>query len=98
MSADGAWNVTMNTPMGEQKATLTLKSSGAELTGKFESPQGVQEFTGGKAEGNSLSWEIDVTQPMAMKLEFSATVDGDSISGEVGLGSFGKATFSGTRV
>ena len=31
MSADGDWAITMNTPMGEQKATLTLKTSGADL-------------------------------------------------------------------
>lgn len=98
MSADGTWNVTMNTPMGEQKGTLTLKTDGATLSGKMEGPQGAQEFDGGTVDGNQLSWVIDMTQPMPMKLDFSATVDGDSISGEVGLGSFGKATFSGARV
>ena len=36
-------------------------------------------------------------QPMAMKLEFTATVDGDKISGNVSLGSFGSATLEGTR-
>ena len=34
---------------------------------------------------------------MAMTLEFSATVDGDSISGDVKLGAFGNASFSGSR-
>jgi hypothetical protein len=32
-----------------------------------------------------------------MTLEFSATVSGDEISGDVKLGAFGNATFSGTR-
>jgi hypothetical protein len=31
-------------------------------------------------------------------LEFSATVDGDSLSGDVKLGSFGNASFTGTRI
>jgi hypothetical protein len=34
---------------------------------------------------------------MAMKIAFTATVDGDKISGEADLGSFGKATLEGTR-
>ena len=97
MSADGTWNMTMNTPMGEQKGTLTLKSNGDALEGKMEGAQGAQEIEDGKVDGNSLSWIINMTQPMAMKLEFSATVDGDGISGDVNLGAFGKATFSGTR-
>ena len=32
-----------------------------------------------------------------MTLEFSATVDGDAITGTVKLGAFGEAEFSGTR-
>jgi hypothetical protein len=34
---------------------------------------------------------------MGMTIAFSATVDGDKISGEADLGTFGKATFEGTR-
>lgn len=97
MSADGTWNMTMNTPMGERKGTLTLKSAGDALEGKMEGPEGAQEIEEGKVDGNSVSWIINMTQPMAMKLEFSATVDGDGISGEVNLGALGKATFAGTR-
>ena len=33
MAVDGNWNITMSTPMGERKATLTLLSSGGTLTG-----------------------------------------------------------------
>jgi hypothetical protein len=38
-----------------------------------------------------------MTSPMPMTLEVSATVEGDSISGNVKLGAFGNATFSGER-
>ena len=33
MAVDGNWNIVMSTPMGERKATLTLKSAGGTLTG-----------------------------------------------------------------
>ena len=97
MSADGTWSTTMNTPMGAQQGTLELKTDGSTLTGTLSGAQGTIELKDGSADGNSLSWKADITTPMAMTLEFSATVDGDSISGSVKLGAFGNASFSGTR-
>jgi len=38
-----------------------------------------------------------MTSPMPMTLEVSAAVDGDTIGGNVKLGAFGDATFTGTR-
>ena len=97
MSADGTWNTTMNTPMGAQQGKLELKTDGSALTGTLSGAQGTIELQDGAADGDSLSWKADITTPMAMTLEFSAKVDGDSISGDVKLGAFGNATFSGTR-
>ena len=97
MSVAGVFDVTINSPMGSQQGTLTLNQDGDAVSGQMEGPQGTQEFSGGSAEGNSASWVVDMTQPMPMKLEFSATVDGDEISGEVKLGAFGSAQFSGSR-
>ena len=51
----------------------------------------------GTVDGDTLTWKADITSPMAMTLEFTATVDGDSMSGNVKLGAFGDATFTGTR-
>ena len=48
-------------------------------------------------DGDSLEWVVEMTSPMPMKLEISATVDGDTISGDVKLGAFGNASFSGER-
>lgn len=97
MSADGTWNTTMNTPMGPQNATLSLETDGGTLTGKMSGPQGEIEIKDGSADGDSLAWKVDITSPMSMTLEFSATVDGDSLSGNVKLGTFGNASLSGTR-
>ena len=97
MSVNGDWKVSISSPMGTQEGTLTLDAGGDGLSGKFDGPQGVQEFTGGAVDGNSVSWTLKITQPMPMELEFSAEVEGDSINGNVKLGSFGNATFSGSR-
>jgi hypothetical protein len=98
MSADGSWSITINSPMGAQEATLTLVTDGASLSGTMAGAQGTQEFSGGSADGDNLEWVVEMTSPMPMKLEITAAVAGDDISGNVKLGAFGDATFSGTRV
>ena len=97
MSADGTWNVTLNTPMGAQAGTLELATDGNTLTGTMSGPQGSMELENGTADGDSLSGTVNMTQPMPITIEATATVDGDEISGEAKLGAFGTATFSGSR-
>ena len=97
MSADGSWNVTMNTPMGAQKATLVLSTAGGKLTGQMKGAQGNLDLNDGKADGDNVSWSANLTQPMPIKLEFTGKVSGDKIGGSVKLGAFGNATWEGTR-
>ena len=97
MSVDGTWEVSISTPMGEQKGTVTLTTNGNDLTGKMESAMVSKDFTG-SVDGNTAKWEIDITNPMPMTLKVSATVEGDSINGTVGLGMFGSAPMTGKRI
>ena len=97
MSADGTWNVTANSPMGSQQATLNFKTDGSSLSGSMAGQQGTVEFSDGTVDGNDLNWSIQIQQPMPMKLEFSASIDGDSISGTIKFGAFGSGSISGTR-
>jgi len=97
MSVDGTWNIVLKTPIGEQHSTLTLKTAGSTLEGIMAGNGTETALRDGAAEGNAASWKADITQPMPMTLEFSATVDGDGISGTAKLGMFGNAPFSGTR-
>ena len=97
MAIDGKWEITINSPMGAQKATLDVKAEGSTLTGTQTAMQGTQPLTNGKVDGNNLSWSAAITSPMPMTLEFSGTVDGDKISGNVKAGAFGSFPFSGTR-
>ena len=98
MAVDGTWKLTVKTPMGDQESTLVIASSGATLTGTQSGAHGPgRPIDEGEVSGNEVSWKAAITKPMAMTLEFSGTVEGDSISGSVKLGMFGKAKFSGVR-
>ena len=58
MSADGTWNLTMQTPMGERRSTLTLSTSGGTLTGKQEAEGNTTDIADGSVNGNDVSWKV----------------------------------------
>lgn len=97
MSVDGSWNMTMSTPMGERKASITLKSDGNTLTGVQSGEQGSAEIVDGKVDGNKVSWKVSIVQPMPLTLEFTGAVEGDTMKGEMGVGFMGSFPFTGTR-
>jgi hypothetical protein len=55
------------------------------------------EIEDGTIDGDTLSWTVNMTSPMPIKVESTATISGDEINGEAKLGAFGTASFSGTR-
>ena len=97
MAADGTWNLTMDTPMGERRSTLTLSTSGGTLTGKQEAEGNTTDITDGTANGNNVSWKVAITNPMPLTLTFSGTVEGNAMTGTADTGMFGSFPFEGTR-
>jgi hypothetical protein len=97
MAVDGNWNIVMSTPMGERKATLSLKASGGTLTGTQGADGNSTEIFEGTTSGDDVAWKISVTNPMPLTLAFTGKVSGDSISGEMGVGPMGSFPFTGTR-
>jgi hypothetical protein len=60
------------------------------------SAQGTQEVSG-KVDGNTLTWASKLTQPFPIDLEFTVSVDGDSMTGSVKAGAFGSSPLKGER-
>ncbi|MGY4623168.1 hypothetical protein [Bradyrhizobium sp. USDA 4486] len=97
MAVDGNWNLTMTTPMGERQATLTLKATGGTLTGTQGAEGNTAEIFDGTVSGENVNWKVSITNPMRLTLEFTGTVTGDSMSGEMGIGPMGSFPFTGAR-
>jgi len=97
MAVDGNWNITLSTPMGERKTTLTLKSAGGTLTGTQGADGNSGEIFDGTTSGNDVAWKISITNPMPLTLAFAGTVSGDSMSGEASIGPMGSFPFTGSR-
>lgn len=97
MAVDGSWNLTLSTPMGERKTTLSLTSSGGTLTGTQGADGESTEIFEGAVNGDDVAWKVSITNPMPLTLAFSGKVSGDSISGEASIGPMGSFPFTGTR-
>lgn len=93
---DGSWDCTVKSPLGEQKLTLTVEADGANFSGTASGAMGASDVTG-TVDGNTIKWQQQMTVPMPMTLDCTATVDGDAISGQVLAGAFGSFPLSGAR-
>ncbi len=98
MAVAGTYKVDINSPMGTQSFTLTLKTADNSLSGSYAGLEGTQEFDGGTIDGNEFTFSMDFRGPMGqMQLDIKGAVDGDAISGQVQFGSHGTASFKGSR-
>src|SRR6202158_3974936 len=68
MAVDGNWNITMSTPMGDRKATLTLKNAGGTLTGTQSADGNSTDIFEGTASGDDVAWKVSITNTMQATL------------------------------
>lgn len=91
----GVWEVEMNTPLGALPATLTLNADGTGVMGSDQ--LGEAPIEGITFDGNSIAFDAEVdAQGQTLVLEFSGSVEGDSLSGEFGS-DFGAFAVTGSR-
>lgn len=93
---DGSWDVTVKSPMGDQKSTLTVQTSGDSFTGNMSGPMGSSDISG-KADGDTITFQQAITVPMPLTLDFTVTAEGDQVTGTVGAGAFGSFPLTGAR-
>jgi len=99
MAVDGTYKIEIDTPMGKQESKLTLKSTGAKLSGTMESSFGTASFSGGTVKGNEVAWDMEINSPMGkMALSYKGKVTGNDIAGEVKAGDFGSSPFKGSKI
>jgi hypothetical protein len=98
MSVAGTYEVSVKTPMGDQGGTFTVVVDGDSFSGSLNGGMGSMDVTGGTVSGNTLSWKMDMKVPMPMTLDCTATVDGDTMTGDVKAGVFGSMPLTGKRV
>ena len=98
MSVAGTFEVSVKTPMGDQGGTFTVVVDGDSFSGSLNGGMGSMDVAGGTVSGSTLSWKMDMKVPMPMTLDCTATVDGDTMTGDVKAGVFGSMPLTGKRV
>jgi hypothetical protein len=97
MSVTGTWNLTLNSPLGDQAATLQIQEAGGAYQGTLKGqndPTVVEEL---KVDGANVAFAADADTPVGrLRLGFSGSVAGDTLSGTYST-PFGGFSFSGTR-
>lgn len=93
---DGSWDCKVVSPLGEQKMTVSVVADGNAFSGTASGAMGSSDISG-TVDGNTIKWQQQVSVPMPMTLDCTATIDGDAISGQVVAGAFGSFPLSGSR-
>lgn len=94
---DGNYECITKSPMGDQKSVFSIKVDGGTFTGQNAGAMGSLDVENGKVDGNRLTWVMQMKVPMPMTLTCEATIDGDTLTGTIDTGAFGKMAMNGTR-
>lgn len=100
MSAAGTWNMTIDTPIGKQKAVLVLdQNADGTWSGTSESLDSGEKsaLTDVTVNGDEVSWHQAVTKPMKLNLKCNITIDGDTLTGKAKAGMFPAVNMTGER-
>ena len=93
----GEWALTVETPNGTGTPTVIFKQDGENLTGTYKGRLGEAPIKG-TVKGNEIKFSVTLSaQGQEIEIEYSGTVDGDSMKGKAKFGDFGEGTFTGKR-
>jgi hypothetical protein len=101
MSAAGTWDLTIDSPLGKQRAKVTLTQNADNswagtsldlLSGEESACFNIE------VNGEAVGWQQQITKPMKLKLTYKLTLDGDRLTGKVKAGLFPASKVVGERV
>ena len=90
----GTWNMSVETPAGSGTPVFVLKQENDTLlTGTYKGQFGEAPVKG-SIKVNKIDLKFSASD---MAIEYTGTVDGNSMKGKVIFGTMGEGTFTGTR-
>jgi len=97
MSITGTWNLTLNSPLGDQAARLDLHETEGTFQGTLTGKGDPTPLEGLTVNGTDVAFSADADTPVGrLNLSFTGAVAGDGISGKYST-PFGAFEFTGTR-
>ena len=97
MSFDGAWNIRVASPMGQQSVRLEVVTDGGKVRGTASLGGDSAPLIDPVLEGDRLQWTQEITKPMSLTLKFDLTRKGDTLQGTAKPGFFPAMEVTGER-
>jgi hypothetical protein len=99
MSLSGIWNLSIATPLGEQKVELELVQAGPdEISGVSRNElEGELPLQDPVLKDNRLTWKTTITRPIKVTATMQLTFTGDTATGTARAGVFPAAKITGRR-
>jgi seryl-tRNA(Sec) selenium transferase len=96
-AVNGQWQVTLEFERGDAIHTIVFEQSGADLVGTHNGEYVTGDLQG-KLHANQIKFRSSQRiEGQILGYEFSGTVDGDKMGGDVDLGEYGSARWTGVR-
>ena len=96
-NVSGEWALTVETPQGTGTPSVVFKQDGENLTGTYKGRFGETQLKGA-VKGNEINFSVTISvQGQDLVIEYSATVDGDSMKGKAKFGEYGEGNFTGKK-
>lgn len=97
MAVQGTYEISVQTPFGEQQGFLELEVNGTSLNGRLTNPKGTFDIDEGSVTGNEVKFKAKIHTPVGrLKAEVSGSVEGDHFRGVARL-PLGEAKIEGVR-
>jgi hypothetical protein len=94
---EGEWNLTIETPNGTGTPSVIFKQDGENLTGTYKGRFGDTALKG-TVRGNDIKFTFTVSpQGQDMVVEYTGTVDGDTMKGKAKFGEMFQGNFTGKK-
>jgi len=86
----GTWEMTMEGRQGPTTQTLTIQQTADKIKGTIKGARGETPFEG-TVKGNKISFTVKRETPRGeMTMEYTGTIEGDSIKGTMQAGEFSR--------
>lgn len=91
----GTWDITIDSPQGQNKAMLIIKKDGDKLSGAMKSARGERPIESVALTGNDVSFVMKANvQGQDMVFTYKGKVENESMKGDVDFGGFASGTWS----
>jgi hypothetical protein len=93
----GIWVLTTESQMGSEDARMTVRQTGSALAGTIAGRNGSIDYQG-SVTGTAVAFDFIIkVRGNDLKLDYTGTVDGDTMKGKAVFGQFGEGTFTARR-